>query len=110
MRGWYQQYAVPLPRTSVDSVSTGYMVASTPVREQAEYIAKSRTVHEFAPVVARPRPTPGPHFMDFEGNLAEQRAAGAMYLSARRNFPPLQEGVARVPGFRPAPWKDRPEG
>lgn len=114
MRGWYGQYAVPMPRASWDPLQAGYAVKAPPRGPGA--LAKAATSHVFEPPRAQPPPrAPPPHFMDFEANLKEQRVAAAQYLTAARNFPPPDAqgaslGVSRVPGYRAQPWKDRPLG
>jgi len=112
MASWYQKNARPNPRESVDVDATRYMVPSPNSKPAA---TRATLIHEFAAVPkAREPPQPAPHWMDFEANMAEQRTASALYLASARNFPPertpvLGETAARVPGYRPAPWKDRPE-
>jgi hypothetical protein len=114
MRGWYGQYAVPMPRESWDPVQARYSTVAPP--RGPGTLAKAATAHVFAAPSARPPPSaPPPHFLDFEANLTEQRASAAQYLTAARNFPPpdaqgVSLGVHRVPGYRAQPWKDRPLG
>jgi hypothetical protein len=49
--------------------------------------------------------------MDHEGHLREQVKLNAEYLQLKKNFPvPIEGDVARMVGYRRAPWKDRPEG
>lgn len=114
MRGWYGQYAVPMARETWDPVQAGYSTkAPSP---STGVFTKAATAHVFAGPSARPPPAAKPpHFMDFEANLKEQRAAASQYLASARNFPPpdtmgASMGVSRVPGYRAQPWKDRPLG
>mmetsp|Transcript_29875 Transcript_29875/g.67013 ORF Transcript_29875/g.67013 Transcript_29875/m.67013 type:complete len:231 (-) Transcript_29875:317-1009(-) len=112
MAAWYQKNARPIPRESVDSEATGYLVKLPEPKPSA---SRATLSHAFAAV---PKPlapeAAAPHWMDYEGNLEAQSKASKRYLSKAHNFPPprpVVEGasVERVSGFRPAPWKDRPE-
>jgi hypothetical protein len=103
-----------MERTSFDPAKEKYSVAQRPLAEDPHHVAVLRSTHAFAATGAKTlAPPKGPHFMDFEGNLAQQRGAADAFLAAKTNFPPPSAepwAVERVVGFRPAPWKDRPLG
>ena len=103
LRSWFQMHAVePLP----DIPDPNYMVprgaTAAPVVRSAH-----RTPPATAPVFVGKRwPTPG--FNDFEGCLKQQKHNAELKLQERQYYPPQVEG--RVPGYRQAPWLDRPDG
>mmetsp|Transcript_6644 Transcript_6644/g.8609 ORF Transcript_6644/g.8609 Transcript_6644/m.8609 type:complete len:201 (+) Transcript_6644:82-684(+) len=110
-RAWYQKYAVPIPRETVDPIASGFMKAEVSLSQNQDHLYKLKSQHEFAPHVP-PKPTkPGPHFLNHEGNLREQSINNDRYLKEQPNFPqPVIGDVERVVGFRRAPWKDRADG
>ena len=77
---WYNAYAKPERPETSDPLKGGYMV---------------------------PRAKTPPNMHDFEANLKQQRYNAEVTVKEGRFYPPQEPG--RVPGYRAAPWMDRPE-
>jgi hypothetical protein len=120
LRGWYQQYSTPQPRDVTDNVRSGYSLYSTTLGMSHSQSAPTLSAHmSGAPRALVPKGPKDsfaggggaePHFLDYEGCTLHQRRAAQARLEAKHAFPPEPIGVKRVPGFRQAPWKDRPTG
>ena len=115
LRGWYQQYSKPQPRDVNDNVKSGYSLYSKTLgltHSASAPVLQTHTSSTIGPGLTMRAESSfkQPHFMDFEANLTHQKATAENYMKEKRGFPPEPVGVARVPGFRQAPWKDRPTG
>ena len=106
LRAWFQLNArEPTPDMGGSgSATSGYMIPPSPTRARSVVPLRVST----APVafVGKRMPTPG--FNDFEGCLKQQKHNAELKLKERHYYPPQAPG--RVPGFRQAPWLDRPDG
>ena len=107
LRSWFQLNAREPTPDAPDPQRRGYMVAgggpATPARATAVAPLRAAT----APVFHGAR-MPTPNFNDFEGCLMQQKHNAELKLKERHYYPPQAPG--RVPGFRQAPWLDRPDG
>ena len=94
MRAWYNSYAVPIPRESVDHVSTKYMIKTQPQKLDPSHMIRRASSHQFANNGPRRKASGGgPHFMDFESNLREQKEVRCSVClrpwGMRRSNPPF---------------------